>query len=193
MKKVNRLGIDLDNTLSEISFLLKSLSEYYNKPLMAVENVKDYNATSVYGINHDDSRDFWMHVEHEICEKSELSTLRFESIYSNFVQNDTKIYIITNRNEKFREITENWLEINAIPYDELIMTSGKSKVDVMRQLEIDVMIDDKPSLFYEVAQAGLETTMVCVDYEFNKDVPCDARMTREGEMLYVQKGESESF
>src|SRR5690606_27792383 len=91
MQKVNKLGIDLDNTLTELNPTLKMLSDYYNKPIMTIEDVKDYNLSSIYGISHQDSREFWMNVEHEVCEKSELSTLRFDSIYRNFVDNDTEI------------------------------------------------------------------------------------------------------
>lgn len=183
-EEIKKVGIDLDNTLSELNPTLKMLSEYYNKPIMTIEDVKDYNLSSIYGVNHEESRKFWSEVEHEICEKSELATLRFESIYSNFVQKDTKVYIITNRHEKYREITENWLKINAIPYDKLVMTSGKSKIPILKGLNIDWMIDDKPHLFHEVVEKNVKTKMVCVDYEYNKGVPCHIRMTREGEILY---------
>lgn len=183
MQKVNKLGIDLDNTITELNPTLKMLSDYYNKPIMTIEDVKDYNLASIYGINHQDSREFWMNVEHEVCEKSELSTLRFDSIYRNFVDSDTEIYIITNRHEKFREITENWLKINAIPYHKLIMTSGHSKVNVLNEYEIDIMIDDKPHLFHEVHESDCKTEMVLVQYEYNKDVPCHYIMNLEGELI----------
>lgn len=174
------IGLDIDGTISDLLPTLWAMAKYYRKPIPKIEAVTDYNLSSVYDISPEQSMGFWKEMEYSLCKNSEANHERLTNIFKQFVFFDTEIYIITSRDERFREVTEKWLRDNIIPYKELIMTSGKSKVDVLRDKQIDLMVDDKPSLFHEVKEAGLDTKMVCVDYPYNKGIPCDLRLNREG-------------
>ena len=179
-----RVGIDIDNTLTLLDSTLLEMSKYYNKPLCTPDMVKSYNISDIYGIKEPEARKFWKDREYILCQHSEIAKSRVRNIFLEFVRESTKIYIITNRDIKYYLPTLDWLEKHRIPYDELIMTSGNSKIEVLKRHRIDLMIDDKPELFYEARQERIDTKMVCVDYEFNKNVPCDIRIDTEGNVIY---------
>lgn len=178
-----RVAFDIDGTITSLFPTLWNMAKYFGKPMPELELVTDYNLSSVYGITEKDSMGFWKEMEYSICKNSQADHERLTHMFKQFLDIDSEIYIITSRSEQFREVTEEWLSRNVIPYKELIMTSGKSKVDVLRENEIDLMVDDKPSLFYEAKEAGLKTRMVCVDYPYNQSAPCDLRLSRDGMVM----------
>lgn len=180
-KEIKRIGLDLDNTLTKLDIVLEVMAEHYQKPLVSVDNVTDYNISSAYGVSKEESLDFWSKYERWICNKSNKCPILTKTIEDNFLHEESQIYIITARNSKYQEETAQWLEKNGIKYHMLIMTDGKSKKPIIEHFNLDMMIDDKPDLFYEME--GSKTKMVCVDYAYNKDVPCDIRITREGKVL----------
>lgn len=183
MRHSLKVGIDIDGTLSCQSTVLSHMADYYRKPIGNIEDILDFNISSIYNISEDEANTFWETKEMDLCIDAKFHTKRAESIYKRFInEKHDEVYVITSRGEQYRKVTEDWLKKNDVKYKELVMTNGESKVDILRELKIDIMIDDKPELFYEVKEAGLHTFMVCVDYKYNKDVPCDIRMSLEGEL-----------
>lgn len=174
-----RIGIDLDNTITNLQPTLWEMAKFYRKPVPCVDMITDYNLSSVYGITEEQSRDFWLAKEYDLCAEAELNGLMLDNIFRLFTDHNTEIFVITNRDIKYFDVTKEWLQRHGIPHKELIMTSGISKVDVLHAYEIELMIDDKPLLFKEVAEAGLKTKMACVDYPYNKAVECDIRLNRK--------------
>lgn len=181
--KHERIGLDIDGTLSSHDKVLELMAEFYEKPIINIEDVVDYNISSIYGISEVDSLEFWENIEHIVCADSAFAEKRTRRIYEEFVKDDSEIYLITSRNEKYRDVTEKWLKNHGISYKTLIMTGGVSKVDLIEQHKIDIMVDDKAELFYEVNKRGLDTTMVCIEYGYNIGAPCDILMNRNGEII----------
>lgn len=182
-----RILIDIDNTITSLLPTMVEMARYFHRPVPKIEEITDYNLSSVFGIPETEAMTFWQTMEYRLCEHSIVAFERFSNILEQFVGDGTRIYIITNRNEKFREVTEKWLELNNIKYDELHFTSGKSKTELIQELEIDAVVDDKPALFSEVmnikmgrAEDGLsiyDCDMICVDYPYNRYSPCDIRIS----------------
>lgn len=184
-----RVGIDIDNTITHLmSPTIEIMANYYEKPLPEFEQISDYNLSSVFGVTEEESFDFWNEKEHEIVKKSILNESTLKLIFDTYVSKDTEVYFITNRDhDRYYKDTFRWLVDNKVPFTKLIHTSGKSKVDLLKNLNIEVMVDDKPELFEEVAlrkQLGkLKTRMVCVDYPFNQHSVCDDRISVSGEFI----------
>lgn len=183
MIECKRIGLDLDNCLTRLKPTIQMMAEYYNKPMPELEDIKTYNLSDVFNVTPELDGNFWEEMELEAIVNSEFNEAVYNSVFDNLVERDVEVYIITNRHEKYREATEKWLVQNCVPYMQLVMTSGASKVEVLKELEIDVMLDDKPDLFHEVAEANIDTKMICVDYPYNQNVECFLRLDREGEML----------
>lgn len=184
MNKNNVVGIDIDCVLTELQPTMNFMADFFGKEPPSLEDVLDYNLSDTFGIEEKACLSFWKNEEHKICKTSVLSKERYNSILENFTDKESAIVIITSRDKKHTEVTTQWLEENDISYDMLIMTSGECKKPVIESLDIKYMIDDKPDLFY--AMEDSKTKMICVDYEYNKDVPSDFRMTRDGK-VYKKK------
>lgn len=175
-----RVGFDIDNCITNLDLTLEIMADYYNQPTPKIDDITDYNLSSVFGITAEESRVFWEEMEYELCAGAEMNQERLDRLFRLFTHGDTEVYIITNRDIKYYDITKKWLQDNLIPFDKLIMTSGVSKVDVLKRFDIELMVDDKPDLFEEAKAAGLKTKMVCIDYPYNRHVDCDMRLSREG-------------
>ena len=180
-KSIKKIGIDIDNTLSSLDVVLEAMAKHYDKPIPEIDDILDYNISSVYGISEEEAVDFWVKNERWICSESNKCPILTKTIRDNFLHDESEIYIITARHGKYQEETAKWLEENDIKYHMLIMTDRRSKKTIIENFNLDMMIDDKPDLFYEMEDS--DTTMVCVDYGYNKSVPCDIRITREGKVL----------
>tara|TARA_R100001086_G_scaffold190625_1_gene108047 strand:+ start:230 stop:679 length:450 start_codon:yes stop_codon:yes gene_type:complete len=49
------------------------------------------------------------------------------NIIRNLKDSETKIYLITAREKKWKKITQSWLKLNEIPYDNLLMRNDGDK------------------------------------------------------------------
>lgn len=186
-KKCKKLGIDLDNTITELENTLIDMAKYYGKGLPSIEDIKDFNLSTVFGVSEEDSKEYWQEREWSLIKNAEVSEARLSAILELFADDDTGVYIITNRPDRFYFETAEWLDINGISYKELHIVQG-SKAELIKELELDVMVDDKPELFYEIQTAKnagerIHTEMVCVDYPYNENAPCDVRLSREGDII----------
>lgn len=182
MRKKNVVGIDIDCVLTELGPTMEHMAKYFNKPVVGFDKVTDYNLSEAYEVSDEETMQFWEKEEDYLCRTAKPSYRRIDKIYNTFVDEDTSVIIITSRDKEHTEVTAKWLEENNIKHDMLILTSGNCKKPIIDHFELDYMIDDKPDLFY--AMEGSKTTMVCVDYEYNRDVPTTLRMNRNGEIYY---------
>ena len=79
-----------------------------------------------------------------------------------------RVYVITYRGPTLREITEKELADYGIKHDGLRLAPlsahniGAWKRGVIKQLKIDLMIDDMPEV---LAKAECQTLWVCTDYD----------------------------
>ena len=73
------------------------------------------------------------------------------------------VHLITARNEGFRQITEDWLQRHAIPYDSLTMNEaphtafGKGKV--CRSLSVELFVDDNYENCLDIHRSGVPVLM----------------------------------
>lgn len=180
--KKNIVGIDIDCVLTELRPTMEHMAEYFDMPVAGFDKITDYNLSDVYDVPKEETLMFWKKEERYLCETAIPSENRIKSIYDTFVDEETTVIVITSRSSKYTEVTAQWLEDNNIEHDMLILTSGSCKKPIIEHFKLDYMIDDKPDLFHAMKDSN--TTMVCVDYEYNKDVPTTLRMDRDGAVYY---------
>lgn len=180
------IGLDLDNTLTEIDTTLDIISRELSIKNIDVNDVIDYNLFTSFGlVNHEKENSFWLENEREIIENSIFSKDRYESIINNFSNSDTVFHIITNRHNKYRDCTSDWLLRNNIKYDKLVMTGGESKINYIKELKIELMIDDAPKVIEEIYQKGLDKIIdvVKVKYKYNEKLKSKYIMDLSGNLL----------
>lgn len=84
-----------------------------------------------------------------------------KSTLTNWSKLGHKIYIITARSYEIRERTRAYIESQFPMVDETYFVDmGASKVELLRQLNIDLWIDDSPIDVAAVLDAGINTYMV---------------------------------
>ena len=71
------------------------------------------------------------------------------NILSNLRSRETHIYLVSGRDDKFREKTVEWLRLNDIFYDKLLMRSAKDhRPDYIVKEEILINIIDKSKVWF---------------------------------------------
>ena len=142
------IGIDIDDTITDLSDIFLKYATLYNK-----ENEIDFkidktqwDIDKAFGWNNDDFMKF---------SKKYLEILLNEAkpkkgcvdVINKLREDGNKIIIITARNNEELinpyEFTKNWLELNNIGFDKLIVNSNKKEEDCINN-KIDVFIDDRP-------------------------------------------------
>lgn len=85
---------------------------------------------------------------------AELSVEPLALAYFKFMQKTDEVYIATARPNNCFDVTVKWLEENDIHPIELLF-SYTDKVKLMKDVGIDVMIDDSPSQLKQAEEAGI--------------------------------------
>ena len=141
------IGIDIDDTITDLSDIFLKYATLYNK-----ENEIDFkidktqwDIDKAFGWNNDDFMKF---------SKKYLEILLNEAkpkkgcvdVINKLREDGHKIVIITARNSEELiapyEFTKNWLELNNIGFDKLVVNSNKKEEDCINN-KIDVFIDDR--------------------------------------------------
>jgi len=84
-------------------------------------------------------------------------------------------YYLTARSEAYAEDTRKWLELQHFPEKEIIFASSSiDKLNKMRRYQIDILIDDNPTVYYVVNVCG----RVCYLYDapYNRFINTNLRV-----------------
>ena len=161
-----RIGLDIDDTISNTHFVLMKYAYLYNKehgnkPLLQY-NTNDFS--KVFGWNDEEVNAFFRtyyldalkELEPKHHAKEVLAALR---------NLGHEIVFITIRNDRecggegeAKRLTEEWLKQYEIPYDELI-TAVFDKKECCKQNSIDVFMDDSFKNCKAVSELGIKTFM----------------------------------
>ena len=152
MRKYRKIGIDIDNTMTNISTTLEAMGDFFGTHTPELTEITEYSLSSVFGFHKKVEIDFWNAMNERIIENSILEESRFDKMLGLFTDENTDIYIITSRDVKYYEQTINWLLGNGVFFKDIYFTSGKSKLEVIHNIGLEAIIDDNPDLFYEVQQ-----------------------------------------
>ena len=197
-RKYKAVLIDIDNTLTRLQPTLDSMSEH-----LELTNITEEEATSFYlaecyeGVTKKEERAFWETREADNCATAELAEDRVESIYENYIDEDTEIHIVTARKGHLLDITKDWLKKTGLMYHSLHCVGWQSKLKwIEKNLpQIEAIFEDNPSLFVEAFEDGhdKEIDFYKIDYPYNVDVPAHYILDREtGKELISIKKEGET-
>ena len=157
-----KIGIDIDNTLTEVQ---KEL------------NIAAFNYAKKLGKDIDKSEDLLEDINNNgnfYKEKFKFSydeLKYFLKCINKLREKDNEIYIITARDSEFHDdpykLSKDWLEKNKIKYDKLIVNARK-KAPVCKKENIDIFIDDQLNNCIEISKLGIKTIRISED-ETNYD------------------------
>ena len=171
-----RIGIDIDDTLTDVKDELIKAGENYarslGKDIKVDKNFEDKNNNGnkwqeMFQFNYEELKYFLKDIQESITNKAKPRENVVEVI--NKLKNDgNEIIIITARDSEFHDdpykYSKDWLDKNNIYYDKLVV-NARNKEDACIEEKIDLFIDDSKSNCLNVKNAGIKTIRVCNEIE----------------------------
>lgn len=169
------IGIDIDNTLTEVQEELNQAAFEYakklgkdvkdvNNPLEDIKNNGDtYKAK--FKFNYEELQYFLREIQEKITNKSMPRDGVVEAI-KKLRNKGHLIYIVTARDSEFHDdpyiLSKNWLDKNNIEYDKLIV-NARQKAPICKEEKIDLFIDDQLNNCIEISNIGTKTIRISND------------------------------
>ena len=132
-----RVGLDIDGVLADFNKAVKTKYNIENKPTAWYYS---YTFDSKLWNELKGDKDFWLNIEPYF----DGASIPFEPVY-----------YVTHRPVP-KEWVEEWLEKHHFPCVPVIVTNG-SKVDAIKELNLDIFVDDKYDNFKELNNNGIFT------------------------------------
>ena len=151
------IGIDIDGVLTDIrKFQIEKGEKFFNRKC---NNKNGFTINEMFNCNEEESKKFWTKylLEYSIFFKARLNA---SQVINNIRNKDNKVFIITSREftdkdnflgKLMRYIVSEWLKTNKIYYDKIIYC-GKSKVNEIKNNNINVMIEDNKDNINELSK-----------------------------------------
>lgn len=144
-----KIGIDIDNTITNTLPLLKDYCEKYNRDVVK-KNLKmnefGFSTSNLFDWTKEEEMDFCRKYLKEIVLSAGIKE-NAQEIIKKLKEDNNYIYIITSRKKLYFDepfsMTEKFLKDNNILYDELIV-GCEDKYSFCKKNKIDIMIDDEP-------------------------------------------------
>ena len=161
-----KIGLDLDNTISDTSEILHDrLKKYAVKLSISSDTILEDEVRTL---------NFYKEYTEDIFENVEIKKDAKEVI--NKLKDNNEIYIITARTTDFtnngltaREMTYEWLKKHKVFVDDIITgVYGETKAETCKNLDIDIMIDDDPYNYNQINNAGIKCLLFDDKNKFEK-------------------------
>ncbi len=176
-----RIGIDIDDTLTDIREQLNNAAFEYAKTLnKKVENenieINDvYNDGNIYqkifDFSYEELKHFLGTIQESITNNA-IPRKDCVEIIKKLHDEGNEIYIITARDSEFHEDpykqSMNWLNKNDIYFDKLIV-NARNKKKICLDENIDILIDDSISNCKNVITGGISAIMIANNDIVEKD------------------------
>ena len=176
-----RIGIDIDNTLTEVQDKLnKAAFEYaiqlgknidnYDNPMENIKNNRD-TYKKKFQFTYEELKYFLKEIQENITNNA-TPRENAKEVIDKLKEDGHEIYIITARDSDFHDdpykLSKDWLDKNKIYYDKLIV-NAREKSSVCKIEKIDLFIDDQLNNCLSVANVGIKTIMITDKlYDYNE-------------------------
>lgn len=172
-----RIGIDIDGVLTDVErWQLDYGSKfYYERYQKEIVDFEGYDTNQIFNVDDKLDEEFWREYFKEYSLNVEARKFANEVI-DKLKQDGHQIYIITARGsflshsadvmsiEENQQIVLNWLKNNHINYDKIIF-SPEDKLDICKENNIDLMIEDKVDNINKISKI---IPVICFHAGYNK-------------------------
>lgn len=161
---IKRIGIDIDGTITTMDIVVDIFNRETGKNL-GIEDLTIYDVGDIYGLSKEEAGRIWGTYTKELVDRSIpiwdiKEFMRGWETYGTKGKEINEIVIVTARPIEYKEVTINWLKRNKIRYDEIYFGYNK-KIDAVRELFLDVFIDDKADNIKDIDESE---HLGCVGY-----------------------------
>lgn len=153
-----KIGVDLDGTVADnLPLLTETLNAYCGRELRC-EDISQYDLSGVYGISEAEFCSLMGTKEEEIISRCPLIPQAREYVEL-LMRDGYEVHIITARHPGYKQITEQWLRDNGVPYSGLHLLNSHHKLDTCRELGISLMIEDNVHNAIQLERGGVKTIL----------------------------------
>lgn len=169
-----RIGVDIDNVLSNFDEVLKEQYLKHDK-MLGGRGIINKNVYIKYAFDWDYEYERKFYLDNIEYFASLLKPIKdCQKYIKKLKEEGNEIYIITGRdNGEYSDpynMTVNWLKENNIYYDKLFLVDAydsHSKTEICLKYNIDVMIDDSKRILKDITNFGLRA--IIMDAHNNRD------------------------
>lgn len=160
MKNLN-ICIDIDGTITDAYYWLEYANEYFNKNITK-KQVTEYYIDKVMGVDRTEYEEFYeknkikMHVNPKIRNNVKTVLEKLSLFHS--------IYFVTAREKDLTLLTHLFLRKNGLPYDELFVLGNCNKVNMARELNCSLFIEDSYNNAIQLSNAGFKVLLIDTNY-----------------------------
>ena len=169
------IGIDIDGVLTNLEeFYREYVTKYrYYHDINTDININEYWVKEAYGLSKEQDNDFFTNY-FKYYEDNWKARAFASEVIKKLKEEGFNIFIITSRwksdrtdkqGESIRNKVINWLKNNDIYYDDIFFV-GWDKIKTLKELKIDVMIEDHPDNILSFSKI---TKVICFDASYNKN------------------------
>lgn len=178
-----RFGVDIDGTVTSPSSFLPAINKQFGLQL-TLQDITDYNLGRFVDVPEDEFWGWFVANEVGLYKEAVAADGAFKSLHTWSKQNE--IFFISARNERFLDVSEDWLQGNGFVYNGIRLVGRTSKVDTVLEQKIDIFFEDK----YETA---LEVHEKCGIPVILFDTPYNQGFTPKGVIRVKSWQEAESW
>lgn len=163
------LGVDIDNVLSLTDPAIRQvISDFYGINLRQEDIVHfDYHRC---GISLEQEKKVLEVFDDITCADLPLMPGAVGAL--SVLRQRYRIILVTSRNPKTREKTENWIQLNGIPHDALFFEKVKQKTEI----RFDFFVEDNGESALQLAKKGIKVFLF--DYPWNRYIKSHPNITR---------------
>ncbi|MDO5574502.1 MAG: AMP-binding protein [bacterium] len=171
---MSKIGLDIDGVLTDIEhYQLKKGTAFFKKKYhQEIQNPEGFDIKKIFNCSEKQYRRFWTKylIPYSLWEKARP---RISEEIKRIHDNKDSVNIITSREfacskgiagHLMRAAVRSWLKRNHIVYDTITYCKG-SKLKIINDLKIDIMIEDNPDNCLEIAEV---IDVICIAAKYNQ-------------------------
>lgn len=177
-----KIGIDIDNTITEVQEELNNAAYEYaiklgkdiNKDNSYVEETDNNGNIYVkkFKFTYEELKYFLKNIQEEIINKAKPRNNAVE-IIKKLKEEKNEIFIITARDSEFHDnpylLSKTWLDKHNIEYDKLIV-NAREKGSVCKKERIDIFIDDQLKNCLDISRENIQVIRISNDSKTYKNI-----------------------
>lgn len=169
-----KFGFDIDDTLIDLrryAFQLYNNKLQKNVGMDIFDTIQTVEIHEAFGLTSEQGGQMWKDSMQDIYFNNCPSFEGAKEMLNALAQEGHEIYYITSRPKHFCTQTREWVKAQGFPVVDERFYCGmqdSEKIDIIKKLELDVYVDDKPAVLNTLA--GTSTKVIVKNQSYNQQV-----------------------
>jgi uncharacterized protein len=161
-----RIGVDIDGVVSDsYPFWTRELNRHFGKEIKVIT---DYDMHKDFEVSRSDMNDFFVGNAERLLFMPDIVAGAKEGIET-LVNEGHEIIYITARTAEEKDVTLRWLKKQQIPHEHVLFSGFNSKVDLVKEWDIEVFIEDYHENAKQIAEIGVPVFLLTTSYNQKRE------------------------